>query len=233
MVETRQILAMGGGGFSMEPDNPLLDRYVLSLAKAARPKVCFIPTASGDAEGYISRFYAAFEKLEAEPSHLPLFKGNLADPRAHLLRQDVLYVGGGNTRNMLVLWKEHGLDVAPKEAWEAGVVLAGLSAGALCWFEEGVTDSSGTLGPLRGLGFLPGSYCPHYDGEAERRPAYLRLVEGGALGAGYAADDGVGLHFIGTALTAVVASRPDARAYRVAPGAHGAEEEVLVPRYLA
>jgi peptidase E len=145
----------------------------------------------------------------------------------------VVYVGGGNTRSMLALWREWVLDGALRAAWQQGVVLAGLSAGAICWFEQGVTDSiAGKLGPLAGLGLLAGSCCPHYDGEAERRPAYQRMVGEGRIAPGYGLDDGVALHFVGTELQAVVASCPKAKAYRVTPGAGGALEDALEPHCL-
>lgn len=207
---------MGGGGFSMEPDNPLLDDYVLTLTQHARPRVCFVPTASGDADSYLLRFYQAFATKECVATHLPLFRREFADLCSFLCDQHVIYVGGGNTVNMLAIWRAHGVDVALREAWERGVVLCGLSAGSLCWFDEGITDSFGSgLQPLEdGLGFLAGSHCPHFDGEAERRPAYHEAVERG-MSAGYAADDGAALHFVGSDLSEVVSSRAQAAAYRV------------------
>jgi len=211
------IVAMGGGGFSMEPDNPLLDDYLLSLAQSSSPRVCFLPTASGDADHYIVKFYQAFGGGRCVPSHLALFRRTIADLRTFLLDQDIIYVGGGNTANMLAAWRVHGLDEILREAWSRGVILCGLSAGAVCWFESGVTDSFGQ--PLRalpnGLGFLPGSHCPHYDGESERRPTYHRLIANGTLPDGIAADDGVALRYSAAELTEVVSSRPDARACRV------------------
>lgn len=230
MPRTPTIAALGGGGFSMEPDDPRLDRWLLSLTGARRPRVCFVATASGDAEGYLERFHAAFAALSCEATHLALFRREIADLRAFVLAQDLVYVGGGNTANLLAVWRTHGLDAILREAWAAGVVLAGLSAGALCWFEGGVTDSFGPgYAPLvGGLGLLPGSFCPHYDGEAERRPLYRRLVAEGALAAGIAADDSVAVCFTGTARAEVVTSRPGARAWVVTP--HG--ETPLVARPL-
>jgi dipeptidase E len=229
----RTIIAMGGGGFSMEPDNPLLDDFILSQANAARPRVCFLPTASGDADGYIVGFYTAFTS-RAEASHLRLFYRTREDIEALLLGQDIIYVGGGNTENMLAIWRTHGLDRILRAAWEAGVVLAGLSAGSICWFEAGTTDSFGPdLDVLTdGLGFLAGSHCPHYDGEVQRRPKYHRLVADGRLPAGYAADDGAALVFDGTKLREVVASRPEATAYRVEAVEGVARETRLPARYL-
>lgn len=228
------IVALGGGGFSME-ESPALDDYVLSLAGKSRPRVCFIPTASGDAPESIKRFYDAFPTTRCEPSHLALFTRTVEDLREHLLDQDVLYVGGGNTANLLGVWRAHGLDAVMREAWELGVVLAGVSAGAMCWFESGVTDSFGPkLSPLKGgLGFIKGSFCPHYDGEPERRSAFHRLVEGGNLPAGWAAEDGVALHFAGAGLVGTVSSRPTATAYRVEKVGGKVVETALSPRRIS
>lgn len=212
----RQIIAMGGGGFSMEPDNLLLDQYILSQAYTDVPKICFIPTASGDADNYIERFYETFNKLTCDPFNLSLFSPNFIDLKAYVLQHDILYVGGGNTRNMLSLWKEWGLDTILKEAYEKGVILAGISAGSLCWFEEGVTDSmNDNLSKIDGLGFLTGSNCPHYDGESNRRPSYHELMASGEIKEGYAVDDGVALHFKDEKLSASVSSRATAKAYAV------------------
>ncbi|OUZ38269.1 Type 1 glutamine amidotransferase-like domain-containing protein [Solibacillus kalamii] len=212
----RQIIAMGGGGFSMEPDNPLLDRYILKQAKTANPKICFLPTASGDSEQYISRFYSFFNDQNCEPSHLSLFNPPSRDLESFVLEKDILYVGGGNTKNLLALWKEWGLDSILRKAWEEGVILAGLSAGAICWFEQGVTDSYGDgLEPIHCLGFLKGSNCPHYDGETERRPAYHKLMETNKLHSGIALDDGVAIHYKEQEIHKIVSSRPNAKAYSV------------------
>lgn len=213
----KQIVAMGGGGFSMEPDNPLLDQYILDQSGAKWPKICFVPTASGDAEGYIERFYRAFGKLKCVPSHLSLFRSEIADLEGFVLSQDVIYVGGGNTRNLLVLWREWELDRILRSAWEQGVVLAGVSAGANCWFEAFVSDClPGRLTAWPGMGWLAGSCCPHYDDEeAGYRSGYHRLLLEGRLKAGYGIEDGVALHFIDGRLHRAVASRPAAKAYRV------------------
>ena len=227
----RHIVAMGGGGFSMEPRNPALDDFVLRLTGKRRPRVCFVPTPSGDSENYIAKFEHAFRQ-RAVTSHLALFNRNVVDLRRFLLAQDVIYVGGGNTANALAVWRRHGVDVILCEAWRKGVVLAGLSAGMICWFECSVTDSFGPLAPLNdGLGLLPGSACPHYDGEAKRRPAYHRFVRNG-LPAGYAADDYAALHFVGRHLAEVVASRPNAHAYHVQLVSGKVVETALPARYL-
>jgi dipeptidase E len=210
-VPERQILAIGG--HAMRPGEPL-DDLLLELTGASRPRVLLIPTASAESEAYVVRFYETFAR-RAEASHLSLFDIPPPDIRSIVLDQDAIFVGGGNTANMLAIWRVHGVDGFLREAWEAGVVLAGVSAGSICWFEAGVTDSfREELDGLDCLGFLPGSNCPHYDGEAMRRPAYHRLVAEG-FRPGLAADDFVGLRFSGTELAEVVASRPDAAAYRV------------------
>lgn len=229
----RQLITLGGGGFSMEPENLALDRYILDQTGVSRPKVCFVPTASGDSDGYIQRFYASFETLSCEPSHLALFRRTVVDLETYVLEQDVIYVGGGSTLNMLAVWRAHGLDLILRKAWKQGVILAGISAGSLCWYETGVTDSRpGALTPLSCLGFLPGSNCVHFDGEAERRPTYHQLVARGEISDGFAADDGVGLHFQDTTLVAVVSSRSGARAYRVERSENGTTETPIIPRSL-
>jgi dipeptidase E len=220
MSRPRQIVAFGGGGFSMEAGNPLLDDYVRGLAAVAagreRPKVCFLPTASGDADHYIVRFYRHFPASRCEPSHVSLFRRDCGtdDVRAHLLEQDLVYVGGGSVICLMGVLSAHGLDVALREAWEAGVVMCGLSAGSLCWFEEAMTGYHGTSRPIQGMGMIRASNAVHYDKEAHRRPAY-HLAIGAGMPGGFAVDDGAALHFVGDALARVVASRPEARAYRV------------------
>jgi len=211
-----QIVALGGGGFSMEPENPLLDDYILSLARTRRPRVCFVPTAGGDSDNYILRYYDAFARRNCTANYLPLFSRRDKDLRGFVLEQDVIYVGGGNTVNLLAVWRAHGLDQIIRQAYEQGAILCGVSAGSLCWFEAGVTDSYGPeLAAIRnGLGFLSGSNCPHYDGNPKRRSTYQRLVAEG-LAAGYAADDGCALHFVDGQLKRIVSSRPSAQGYRV------------------
>lgn len=212
----KQIIALGGGGFSMEPENPLLDRYILRQSDKENPKICFVPTASGDAEGYINRFYQFFEKEKCQPSHLSLFKPPSKDLEGFLLEKDIIYVGGGNTKNLIALWREWNLDGVMKKAWNQGIVLAGISAGSICWFEEGVTDSFGDeLDSLECLGFLEGSNCPHYDGESDRRPSYHRLISSKQMKPGLATDDGVALHYIDQEIFKIVSSRVNARAFHV------------------
>jgi dipeptidase E len=231
----RQIVAMGGGGFTEEPDNPVLDDWVLDACAAERPRVLFLPTAGGDNPSYVAKFYTAFSGGHCDPSHLALFNRQVDDVRSLILSQDVVYVGGGNTASLLAVWRAHGLDAVLAEAWAAGVLLCGISAGMNCWFRQSVTDSFdvATLAPLHdGLGLLGGSACPHYDGEEQRRPTYRRLVGDGVLEDGWAAEDGAALVFAGEALEEVVGSRPAAAAYRVTRRDGGVHEERLPARYL-
>ncbi|MCM3884855.1 peptidase E [Frankia sp. R82] len=213
--------------------------HALDLAGAgARPRLCLLQTALGDDQGAYARGYAAFnrDRPDVVLSHLALFPmPNIADVRAHLLAQDVVWVGGGSVANLLAVWATHGLGEIFRAAWEAGVVLGGVSAGSLCWHVGGTTDSFGPdLRPVtNGLALLPYSNTPHYDSEPGRRPLYQRLVADGALPAGWATDDGVGLHFRGTELVEAVADRPNARAWRVEPGPNGTAVETPVePRLL-
>jgi dipeptidase E len=229
---TRRIVALGGGGFSMEPENPVLDDHVLALAEVSRPRVLFVPTASGDSAEYIGRFRDAFPAERAEASVLTFFERTVEDLRALVLAQHVVYVGGGSTANLLAVWRLHGLDTVLFEAYAAGVVLAGISAGMNCWFAASVTDSFGPrlAGLPDGLGLLPFSACPHYDGEEQRRPTYRRLIAEGFPG-GYAADDGAALVFTDGTLAEVVASRAGAGGYRV-ERVEGAVRETPLPARL-
>jgi uncharacterized protein (TIGR04255 family) len=207
---TRQIVALGGGGFSMEPENPLLDRYILSQTANPTPRVLFVATAAGDSDGYIARFYAAFQRLPCEATHLSLFKPDTwtRTPEEQLETADVLYFSGGSTKNALALWREWDLIQPLRAAYERGAVLAGVSAGAIVWFENFSTDSAGRdLAVLDGLGWLPGSMTPHLDSEPERRPSLRRFLEAGRIKPGFAADDGAALHFKGETLHGNVWSR--------------------------
>ena len=215
--EERLIFAMGGGGFTMEPANPLLDDFVLGLAPATEPRILFLPTASGDTGGQINAFRGRFADRNCVPEHLSLFRlGELSRTlQETVLSQDIIYVGGGSMRNLLAIWRAHGLDRLLVRAWREGTVLAGLSAGAMCWFEGGVTRSSGPAEAIAGLGLLEGSLTVHADGEPERLPVYLAAVREAALPGGWALDDGVGLLFRGRRLDRVISSRPGAGAQRV------------------
>ena len=224
---------MGGGTFASSGTRTPLDEFVLSLARARRgaerPAMCFIGTATGDDAGYIERFHAAFDDV-AETTDLALFSRTVKDVAAFLIGQDAIYIGGGNTASLLAVWRTHGVDEALRGAHAAGVVLAGASAGSICWFEGGTTDSFGpTLHALTGgLGLIAGSHCPHYDGEPQRRPTYQRLVADGSLPAGIAVDDDAAAVFDGPALVEVVAARAGPSAYRVERGPDGRAVETLL-----
>ncbi|MFM1896121.1 MAG: hypothetical protein RLZZ385_1195 [Pseudomonadota bacterium] len=233
------IVAMGGGGFSMEPDNPLLDDFILSLSPRQPANICFVPTASADSAAYLVKFYRAFSGRAIasdltifDPSPVSRRPANTSDLQGHVAAQDIIYVGGGNTANLLAIWRMHGLDRILREAWQQGKILAGISAGMICWFEDGLTDSFGKLDRLGdGLGFIGGSACPHYDGEKDRPDAYRKAIREG-MPAGYAADDGVALHFIGTEFVEAVSSRSNASAYRVASVDGDVQETCMQTRYL-
>lgn len=217
------------GGLSWDDDERRrLEGYVLGLAGKERPHVLVVPTAMADDVEETLRIVTEFSD-RAQVSYLPFFPWPPPDLRRLALEQDLIYVTGGNTANALAIWRTHGFDEVLRAAWEAGVVLAGWSAGMLCWFEAAVTDSFGPqlTGMRDGLGFLPGSACPHYDGEPERRPVYSKLVAEG-FPPGLAADDSVALRFEGTELVETISVRSGARAYRVTPSG----EEPIEPRLL-
>jgi len=211
---------------------PLHLDHVLRLTGKREPRICLLNTAAGDDPRWAVLMYDRFAGHSARVSHLALFPmPNVADPADLLLSQDAIFVGGGSVANMLAVWRVHGLDMIMRKAWHAGIVLSGSSAGGICWFEGGTTDSFGRrLRPFtEGLGFLSGSYCPHYNSESGRRPLYQKLVADGTLPGGYACDDGVGVHFVDDDLAEVIADRRGSSAYRVEPGG---TEERLTPRYL-
>jgi peptidase E len=211
----RNIIAIGGGGFLAEPRNYALEKYILDQTRRDRPNVLMIATARGDAADYVTKFHAAFGQLGAHTQHLAFFE-RTPDIRSVVLAQDAIFVGGGNTKSMLAVWREWGLPDVLKEAYARGIVLGGQSAGAICWFEQGVTDSwADRLRPLECLGLLDGSCCPHYDGEVERRPAYHALVTSGDLKSGYAIEDTVAAHFSNGKLERVVSKKAGAKAYYV------------------
>ena len=224
---------MGGGALPQELDNLLLVRYFLAQTRRRTPKVAFIGAAHGDSDAGRLRFYAGFSRFQCRPTHLPFFARTPRDLESFVLEQDAIFVGGGNTKSMLAVWRDWGLDRHLRTAWERGVVLGGGSAGSICWFEHGVTDSiAGPLTALPCLGFLPGSNCPHYDSEPQRRPIFRKLVAGGALPDGVAADDGAALHYIDGRLARVVSSRPRAKGWRVTRTGKRAVERQLPTRYL-
>jgi dipeptidase E len=222
---------MGGGGFTMQERAEGLDRLVLELTGKEVPRICFMPTASGDPREQVTRFYERFAGWPCEPTVLSLFHlgRDRIDPIALILSQDALYVGGGSMRNMLAIWREHGIDEAMRTAWERGIVLAGLSAGAMCWFEGGVSMSGGLPEVVSGIGLLPGSLSVHMRTETERLPVYEHAVATGALPPGYAADDGAAVVFHGPRLAECVSSDADAQVLRIEADGQGGVTRVPQP----
>jgi len=209
----RAIVGLGGGGETLEQTR-LLWEYVLGLAGKERPRMLFLPTAIADSDEGIVWFYERFAG-RGELRHVKTFPYPPADLRELVLGQDLICVSGGNTANMLAIWRVHGIDELLREAWENGTILWGASAGMICWFEQGVTDSFGPqLDAMDCLGWLEGSACPHYDGEELRRPRYRQLVDAG-MKDGIAADDGVAVRYAGSEIVEIVTCRPGAAAYRV------------------
>lgn len=222
----KQIIAIGGGGFGRSTDDLRMEQYLIDQVDADRPRVGFLPQATAESQAYINNYYEAFTKLGAVPSWTSLFGIVKPGWREHLLAQDIIYVGGGNTRSMICLWREWGADEVLREAHEAGILLCGVSAGAICWFEQGVTDSVWPLGVLPCLGLLPGSCCPHYDSEAERRPAYQAMTKQADIQSGIAFDDLCMGHYLDGELHRVVVARSEANAWRVQDGADEKVEDV-------
>ena len=217
----RHVIAIGGGMRVPEGQVPVHMDNALRLTGRPEPRICVLNTAGGDDPRWLLGMYDRFARHRARLSHLALFPmPNVADPEDLLLSQDVIFVGGGSVANMVAVWRVHGLDQIMRKAWQAGIVLAGSSAGGICWFEGGTTDSFGR--ELRaftdGLGLLAGSYCPHYDSEPTRRPLYHRLIADGTLPGGIACDDGAAAHFVDDEMAEPIADRPGASAYRVEPG---------------
>jgi peptidase E len=229
----KHIIAIGGAALPAELDNLVLVQYFLKQTRKKKPRVAFIGAAHGDADAGRLRFYAAFSQFDCRPTHLPLFARTPRDLESFVLEQDAIFVGGGNTRSMLAVWREWGLDAHLRSAWESGIVLGGSSAGSICWFEQGLTDSiAGPLTALPCLGFLRGSNCPHYDSEAQRRPTFRKLIARGTMPDGYAADDGAALHFVGSSLSRVVSSVRGAKAFRVHRSGKRALEQRLPAKFL-
>lgn len=211
---TRQIIALGGGGFTGE-ESPALDLYILRAAQNPQPRVCLLPTASGDNAGLITYFHRLFTLMGSETRHLALVSPEVVDMEGFLLDQDIIYVSGGNTKSMLALWREWGVDKILRKAYERGVILAGVSAGFVCWFETCLTDSMpGAFSTMGCLGLLPGSACAHFSQQA-RKEIYSKRVKNNSISPGFGAPDNVGLHFIDEQLHHVVSSEPGKFAHRV------------------
>lgn len=229
MEPARQIIAIGGvsarGDLALYP-------YIVAQARRPRPRIGYLPTASGDSDAFIVKFYEQFSGLPCELSHLKLF-GRVPDLEKYIPEQDVILVSGGNTRSMLALWQGWGLDVLLRRAWEAGAVLAGFSAGAICWFSEGLSDAwADRLAPTSGLDLIAGSCCPHYSNEPERRPVFQQLIACGEMRPGIGIDDGAAVHFRGARAAAVVTARGHAGAYAVAVSKGAVSETALAVEHV-
>jgi peptidase E len=225
----KQIIAIGGGVFhpSYHP-RTAIEEYIITLSGKQSPKVCFLPQASQEDKEYVARFYATFCGLGAQPSWVSLFGRVEPTWVEHLLAQDIIYVGGGNTKSMLALWRAWGLDTVLKQAYEKGIILCGVSAGAICWFEQGITDSVWPMGVLACLGMLKGSCCPHYDGEAERKPVYTQATAAGTALPGIALSDYTAVHYIDGKLVHALSWAPDRKIYQVVAGEHKEIETTLI-----
>jgi len=228
----KQIIAGGGGGF-MGEDNMLLDYYILAQSNKKNPKVCFLPTASGDMRGLIGYFHKTFENLPCIPKSLSVFNPPVEGIKERLLSSDVIYVGGGNTKCMLGLWKEFEIDKILVEAYHKGIVLAGFSAGAVCWFDNFISDAfPGTYVVLNGLNLLPGSFAPHYNGQLNRRPEYIRHIDENKIAPGVGVDDCVAIHYVDGKISKVISSEQDCYAYSVYKDNENMLEEQITPQYL-
>jgi dipeptidase E len=223
---TKRIVALGGHEFARRPHELAIVRHLLALTGADSPRMCLVPTAGGDDQSGITDFYLALDGVDYRPSHVSLFRRERerVDLRRHLLEQDLIYVAGGSLLNLLAVWQAHGLPRILAEVWDRGVLLAGQSAGAMCWFGYGVTTSLGDPTPAGGLGLLPGSLCVHYGRDPARRAAYLRAVSSG-FPPGYALDDGAGMLFEGRTAVEAFAARHDARVLRVEGNGRGGAHE--------
>ena len=230
-----QIIALGGGGFSDQPDNLLLDEYILLQTNKAKPKVLFLPTAGGDHSEYIEKFYRAYKKFNCVPTHLALSKKTLPFKRLEriVMSQDMIFVGGGSPAFLMQVWRKTGLDRIIKKAWKEGIVLSGMSAGAICWYEDGFKNPKDDLWRrIKCLGFLEGSFCPHYNIQDELRKAYRKMVQSGEIEAGYGVQDGVALHYIGTELKYTVSGIPGAKASYVRKSGYRVTEKEIKATYL-
>ena len=211
----RQVIAIGGGGFGRTQESNLIEQYILDQTSKTKPKICFIPTATGDLDSYIVNFYSVFTKLKCEPSHISFFKRTI-DLQAHIQKQDAIFVGGGNTKSMLAVWRDWGLDLILKDAYDRGVVMSGVSAGAICWFEGGLTDSwASDLKMMECMNFIPGNCAPHYDEEPERRPATKHFLENKSIDFMYGIEGGAALHFVDEIPNSTIQFKKNKYAYKV------------------
>ena len=225
----RQIIAIGGGGFGRHPGVGIIEKYILQQSDKEKPNICFIPTATGDSDSYKVSYYATLNKLNCNPTHLDFFK-RTPDLEKLIKEQDIIFVGGGNTKSMLSVWKEWGLDAILKKAYMKGTIMSGVSAGAICWFENGVTDSwADKLNVMKCLNFTKGNCCPHYDEEAERKPSLLKFINENLLNDCYAIDGGCAIHIKNDELYKAISFMDGKNTYLVRKE-NGKVNEVPLPR---
>ena len=211
----RQIIAIGGGGFGREIKDLKIEKYIVEQCSKDNPSICFIPTATGDDDGYIKNFYKAFDSLGCNTSHIDFFKRTI-NLEKHIFKQDIIFVGGGNTKSMLAVWKEWGLDILLKDAYKSGTIMSGVSAGAICWFESGLTDSwASELKMMECMNFIPGNCAPHYDEEPERRPATKKFLQDQSINYMYGIEGGAALHFIDEQPDSTIRFKKNKNAYKV------------------
>jgi len=229
MSQLGDIIAIGGGGFGRNPNSRVIEQYILDQTSISNPKICFIPTASAEDKGYIVNFYKSFSKLDCEPTHLNLFE-RTPNLRSIINKQDIIFVGGGNTKSMLAVWKEWKLDILLKKFYSNGKILCGVSAGSICWFDQGVTDSwASNLSIINCLGFIKGNNCPHYDGEKDRRPSVHQFVKDKKLNFCYASDDGAAIHFKNGEIYKSISFYRNAKSYIVRMDSKDAVIEEEIP----
>ena len=215
MAIERNIIAIGGGGFGRNPGEGIIEEYILKQTRKKKPNICFIPTATGDHDSYKVNYYETFSNLNCNPTHLDLFK-RTPDLEKLIAQQDVIFVGGGNTKSMLAVWKDWRLDKILKKAYQSGVVMSGVSAGAICWFQNGITDSwSSGLKVMSCLKFVKGTCCPHYDEEPERKPTVKKLLVAKKHKNIYAIDGGAALHIKNESIFKSISFKLNKNAYEV------------------
>jgi dipeptidase E len=234
MTARRRILALGGHDFDRRAGNDAISDLIVELAESPRPKICLLPTASGDPEDQIARFRRSFAERDCVPQVISLFRlgENPVDLREELLNQDVIYAGGGSMVNLIAIWQAHGLDEILRECWREGILIVGQSAGAMCWFQGGITSSQGEPAVAGGFGVLPGSACVHYLSEPVRRRAFLRAIAAGELEPGLGLEDQTGALFEDAELAETVSAREGAAVWEVAPENAGTREVELHSRQL-
>ena len=214
-MTSRNIIAIGGGGFGRNPGEGVIEEYILKQTRKKKPNICFIPTATGDNDAYKVNYYETFSKLACNPTHLDFFK-RTPDLKKLISIQDAIFVGGGNTKSMLAVWREWGLDTLLKKAYRVGTIMSGVSAGAICWFQNGITDSwSSNLKVMPCMNFVKGCCCPHYDEEPERKPTVKKLLNANKFNTIFAVDGGAALHIKNEAIYKSIVFKKNKSAYLV------------------